>query len=67
MFSWVEYWYNTSCNTSTGMTPFRVVYRRDSQKILKYSPQDNDPLLVQKQVISRDVLLHKLKFNLQRS
>jgi len=57
MLAWAEYWYNTTYHTSTGMTPFRVVYGREPPKILKYVPQDNDPLSVQEQLISRDAIL----------
>nr|KYP36855.1 Retrotransposable element Tf2 [Cajanus cajan] len=67
MLTWAEYWYNTSYHTSTGMTPFLAVYGRYPPKILEYVPLETDPVTVKEQLLSRDDILQKLKFNLQRA
>jgi hypothetical protein len=34
----VEWWYNTSYHTTTHMTPFEAVYRKNPQSFLSYMP-----------------------------
>ena len=38
---WVDFWYNSSFQTSLGMTPFKVIYGRDLPLILNpYLPTE---------------------------
>lgn len=32
--AWAEFWFNSSYNASIGMSPFRVLYRRESPSII---------------------------------
>jgi len=64
---WAEYWYNTAYHTSACMTPFKAMYGRDPPQLLKYVPNANDPISVKEQWLTRDILLQKLKTNLQRA
>ncbi|XP_073017750.1 uncharacterized protein [Primulina eburnea] len=37
---WVEYWYNTSYQTTAGMTPFEVVYGKRPPTVIKFLPRE---------------------------
>ncbi|GAU19157.1 hypothetical protein TSUD_79800 [Trifolium subterraneum] len=67
VLSWSEYWYNTSFQTSIGMTPFQALYGRLPPYLTKYVPQENDPPTLQAELIERDNLLQQLKTNLERA
>jgi len=64
---WVEYWYNTSYHHNSDMTPFKVVYGRDPPTLIKYSLDSKDPPSIQEQLIMRDLMIEKLKQNLNRA
>ncbi|MCI37463.1 mediator of RNA polymerase II transcription subunit 15A-like, partial [Trifolium medium] len=34
MLSWAEFWYNSSFQSSIGMTPFKAVYGRDAPSLI---------------------------------
>ncbi|GAU44596.1 hypothetical protein TSUD_187860 [Trifolium subterraneum] len=61
VLSWSEYWYNTSFQTSIGMTPFQALYGRVPPYLTKYEPQSNDPPALQEELIERDRILQQLK------
>jgi len=62
-----KYWYNSSCQTSTGTTLFRVVYGRDPLGLLLYTETVDDPPLVSQWLTHRDKILSQLKSNLLRA
>ncbi|XP_073121875.1 uncharacterized protein [Henckelia pumila] len=64
---WSEYWYNTSFQSSAGMTPFEAVYGRKPPTILQYLPQETLVSAVANDLSDRDELLRQLKYNLQRA
>ena len=47
---WAEYWYNSTFQTSIGMTPFKVVYGKDPSSIIKCHFQPETPLEMYKQL-----------------
>lgn len=49
------------------MTPFKVVYGRDSPILLKYDTATNDPPSLQALLTERDTTLQILKTNLHRA
>ncbi|KAK2387836.1 hypothetical protein QL285_061576 [Trifolium repens] len=65
--TWAEYWYNTAHHSSIGMTPFKALYGRDPPTILRYRPQENDPVSLQEQLEDRDRILQQLKGNLEKA
>lgn len=67
LLPWAVYWYNTLYQTSTGMTPFRVVYGRDPPDLLPYNEIGDDPPLVAYWLSTRDKVLSQLKRNLLRA
>lgn len=64
MLHWAEYWYNTSYQSSTRMTPFKALYRRDPPTVACYiwgsSPSD----LIETYLLDRDAIVDLLKANL---
>lgn len=67
LLPWAEYWYNTSYQTSAGMTPFQVVYVRSPPGILPHMETDDVPPLVSQWFANRDKLLSQIKSNLLRA
>ncbi|GMI82095.1 hypothetical protein HRI_001879000 [Hibiscus trionum] len=65
--AWAEYWYNTSFQSSAGMTPFRALYGRDPPTILTYLEGSSRNTQLAQQLLERDELLRVLKTNLQRA
>jgi hypothetical protein len=61
----VEYTYNTSCHTSTGKTPFEVVYGRPPPTLLTYIPGTARVEAVECELLNRDKLLKEVRFKLQ--
>lgn len=56
--------YNTSYQTSTGMTPFWVVYGKDTPNLLPYNETRDAPPLVAHWLSTKDKVLSQLKSNL---
>ncbi|XP_073149101.1 uncharacterized protein [Henckelia pumila] len=40
---WAEFWYNTSYQTSAGLSPFEVVYGRKPSAVIRYLPGETVP------------------------
>ncbi|GAU10375.1 hypothetical protein TSUD_419040, partial [Trifolium subterraneum] len=64
---WAELWYNTALHTSLGMTPFQALYGRPPPTLSRYSHSPTDNMVVQQQLMQRDMLLAQLKENLKRA
>lgn len=62
--SWVDYTYNTSCHTSTGKTPFEVVYGRPPT-LLAYILGTARVEAVECDLVDGDKLLKSVRFKLQ--
>ena len=61
---WAEYWYNTTYHSSTGMTPFQILYGRPPPTIPHYNEGFCPIQEVDKTLASRDAVLRQLKTNL---
>ncbi|PHT87218.1 hypothetical protein T459_09324 [Capsicum annuum] len=64
MFPWVEYWYNTTYQTSAGMSPFEALYGREPPTIARYVLGSSPSELVEECFVDRDKVLGLLKLNL---
>jgi hypothetical protein len=65
--TWAEFWYNTSFQTSIGMTPFKALYGRDPPHLIRYEFHNGDPPALQEELMERDRILQQLKANLERA
>ncbi|KAD5961741.1 hypothetical protein E3N88_13214 [Mikania micrantha] len=65
--SWAEFSYNTGYHTSTGMTPFLVVYGREPPKLYPYNKGETVNAELEHQLLARDDMLKLLKVNLQKA
>ena len=61
---WVEFWYNTTYHSSTGMTPFQALYGRLPPSIPLYFDGLSRVHEVDQSLLHRDELLQHLKKNL---
>uniref|UniRef100_A0A2N9HQL5 Reverse transcriptase n=1 Tax=Fagus sylvatica TaxID=28930 RepID=A0A2N9HQL5_FAGSY len=61
---WAEYWYNTSYQTSTQLTPFEVVYGRPPPVLHRYELGTTAVAEVESTLRDRDTILQTLKDNL---
>ena len=61
---WAEYWYNTSYQTSTRLTPFEVVYGRPPLVLHRYELGTTIAAQVESTLRDPDVILGTLKDNL---
>lgn len=64
---WAEYSYNTSPHSSTGMTPFKVVYARDPPKLWRVGAGQTPVNSVEELLQERDHILDELKINLLKA
>uniref|UniRef100_A0A2N9EG81 Integrase catalytic domain-containing protein n=1 Tax=Fagus sylvatica TaxID=28930 RepID=A0A2N9EG81_FAGSY len=61
---WAKFWYNTSYQTSTRLTPFEVVYGRPPPSVHRYEYGSTDVAQVDNFLRERDNILQLLKENL---
>ena len=61
---WAELWHNTSFHSSTGMTPFEVLYGKPPRNIQSYNPGSSCIEAVDNELLTREELLLQLKHNL---
>ena len=64
---WAEYWYNTSFQTASKLTPFQVVYNRLPPSILKFLLGETAVEAVAQELEERDEILRQLRYNLERA
>lgn len=64
---WAKYWYNTTFHSSTGMTPFEVVYGRVIPKLTRFLPGETKVEAIRRELVDRDECLRHLKFHLNQS
>ncbi|KAG9452941.1 hypothetical protein H6P81_005845 [Aristolochia fimbriata] len=64
---WAEYYYNTSFQTSAGMTPFEILYRCPPPTIPRYIKGSTGNNLVEQHMLHRDEVLVVLKQNLTKA
>lgn len=67
MLPWAEYWYNTSYQSSAGMTPFKVVYGKNLPTVAPYVLGSSPSDLIEAYMVDRDEILALLKGNLNRA
>ena len=65
--SWAEFWFNTTFNISTGMTPFKALYGRDPPTLIKGCTFTSKIDAVNQLLVARDVVLQELKQNLLKA
>ena len=61
---WAEYWYNTSHHSSTGTTPFQIVYGRLPLTVIHYLKRETIVESVAQALVDRDEALRQLRHNL---
>lgn len=64
---WVEYIYNTSWHSSTGRTPFEIVYGCPSPTLLSYIPGTACVDSVEQELLERDTLLKQVRLKLSQA
>lgn len=62
-----EYWYNTTHQTSTGMTPFEALYGRKLPTIARYIKGIVGSPLVEEFMLNRDAILTLFRQNLSKA
>ncbi|XP_068662888.1 uncharacterized protein [Aristolochia californica] len=65
--SWEEIFYNTSYHNALGTTPFRVVYDRDSPRLLSYDPGASKVATLDQALDKRDAMLTEVRTHLQEA
>ncbi|KAM0065899.1 putative nucleotidyltransferase, Ribonuclease H [Helianthus debilis subsp. tardiflorus] len=64
---WAEFWYNTSYQTSSQMTPFEVLYGRKPPSLTRYLRGSTPNVTLEEQLVERDNVLTLLKTNLSKA
>ncbi|GJR70322.1 putative nucleotidyltransferase, ribonuclease H [Tanacetum coccineum] len=64
---WAEYSYNTGYHTSTGTTPFSVVYGREPPSLLPYVMGETKNAELEQQLVDRDDMLKLIRHNLHKA
>ncbi|KAM0019502.1 putative nucleotidyltransferase, Ribonuclease H [Helianthus debilis subsp. tardiflorus] len=64
---WAEFWYNTSFQTASQMTPFEVLYGRQPPTIPRYIRDSTGNPLIESELLQRDEALALLKRNLSKA
>ncbi|GJX59436.1 ty3-gypsy retrotransposon protein [Tanacetum coccineum] len=64
---WAEYSYNTGYHTSTGTTPFYVVYGREPPSLLPYVMGETKNAELEQQLVDRDDMLKLICHNLHKA
>ncbi|KAF5767039.1 putative nucleotidyltransferase, Ribonuclease H [Helianthus annuus] len=64
---WAEFWYNTSYQTSSQMTPFEILYGRKPPSITRYLRDSTTEPALAAQLEERDGILTRLKVNLLKA
>ena len=67
MLPWAEFWYNTSYQTSAGMTPFQALYGREPATVARYILGSSASELVDSYLLQWDEVLHILKNTLLKA
>lgn len=67
MLPWAEFWYNTSLQSSAGMTPFEALYGRKPPSITRYVTGVSLSELVEQFLLQQDEVLDLLKGNLLKA
>lgn len=65
--AWAEYWFNTSYNASSNMTPFKALYGRDPPVLFRGDTYPCRVPEVQAMTQERDLLLDSLRQNLLKA
>uniref|UniRef100_A0A3Q7GHD8 Uncharacterized protein n=1 Tax=Solanum lycopersicum TaxID=4081 RepID=A0A3Q7GHD8_SOLLC len=63
MLPWAEFRYNTSYQTSAGMTPFQALYGYEPPTVARYILGSTSSELVESSLLKRDKVLQLLKHN----
>ncbi|GJR04102.1 peroxidase 64 [Tanacetum coccineum] len=64
---WAEFSYNTGYHTSTGTTPFSVVYGREPPPLFPYVSGETKNNELEQQLITRDDMIKLIRLNLSRA
>ncbi|CAM8886149.1 unnamed protein product [Rhodiola kirilowii] len=67
LLPWAEFSYNTALHSSTGTTPYEVVYGRPPPALLDHVPGSTTVATLEEQIKQREDLLRELKQNLARA
>ena len=62
--TWAEYWFNTTFNASTQISPFQTLYGRPPLILFKGEMYPSKVAEVQSLIATRDKVLIELKINL---